>query len=109
MKWIYLIAALVGTVLPLWFFIPFLMDHGLDAQLVTSQLFANQISSGFAMDILVSALILWLFVLVEGRRLLMRQLWIYVICTLLVGVSLAFPLFLFFRQRQIESEQAPQP
>jgi hypothetical protein len=53
------------------------------------------------MDVIVSSFVLWLFVFSEGRRLRMRNLWLYVICNLAVGVSLALPLFLFFRQRTI--------
>jgi uncharacterized membrane-anchored protein YhcB (DUF1043 family) len=35
----------------------------------------------------------------------MKHLWVYVLCTLLVGVSLGLPLFLFFRERKLMSEQ----
>jgi hypothetical protein len=31
----------------------------------------------------------------------MTNLWLYVVCNLAVGVSLALPLFLFFRERKL--------
>jgi hypothetical protein len=31
----------------------------------------------------------------------MRRLWVYVVCTLAVGVSLALPLFLYVREGHI--------
>src|ERR1700682_1477305 len=37
----------------------------------------------------------------KGRRRGMRNLWLYVVCNLAVGVSLALPLFLFFRERKL--------
>jgi hypothetical protein len=102
MKKLYLLAAILGTALPLSQFIPFLMTHGLDLKLVFTTLFSNGVSGFFGMDVIVCSLVLWIFVFSEGRRLGMRHLWLYVICNLLVGVSLALPLFLLFRQSALE-------
>ena len=98
-EWWFLLLAIIGLVLPLRHLIRFLLTEGLNFSLFFSQLFQNDISSFFAMDLFVSAIALWLFVFVEGRRRKMKGLWIYVVCTMLVGVSLALPLFLFFRER----------
>jgi hypothetical protein len=65
------------------------------------QLFQTPVSGFFAMDVLVSSLVLWVFVFSEGRRRGMSNLWLYVVCNLIVGVSLALPLFLFFRERRV--------
>ena len=102
MRWRYLVGAVLGALLPLSFFVPFLLGHGLDGALFFRLLFANHISAFFAMDVLVSSVVLCSFVLAEGRRLKMGHLWVYVICLLLVGVSLALPLFLFVRSRKVE-------
>ncbi len=104
MKWLYLIAAILGTILPLSQFIPFLMAYGFDLPLFFRQLFQNHVSGFFGMDVIVSSLVLWLFVFSEGRRRGMSNLWLYVVCNLAVGVSLALPLFLFFRERKLEVE-----
>ena len=104
MQWLYLVFAIIGTVLPLSQFIPFLAVHGFDLPLFFKQLFQNNISAFFGMDIIVSSLVLWLFVFLEGRRRGMRNLWLYVACNLAVGVSLALPLFLFFRERTLNAE-----
>ncbi len=108
MKRLYLIAAILGTILPLSQFIPFLMAHGLDLPLFFEQLFQNHVSGFFGMDVIVSSLVLWLFVFSEGRRRRMSNLWLYVVCNLAVGVSLALPLFLFFRERKINAESEAQ-
>jgi hypothetical protein len=60
MKWLYLIAAILGTVLPLSQFIPFLMAYGFDLPLFFRQLFQNHVSSFFGMDVIVSSFVLWL-------------------------------------------------
>ena len=102
MKLLYLIAAILGTALPLSQLIPFLKTHGLDLTLFFTLLFSNSVSGFFGMDVVVTSIVLWIFVFSEGRRLGMRHLWLYVICNLVVGVSLALPLFLLFRERALE-------
>jgi hypothetical protein len=102
MKLLYLIAAILGTALPLSQLIPFLKTHGLNLTLFFTLLFSNSVSGFFGMDVVVTSIVLWIFVFSEGRRLGMRHLWLYVICNLVVGVSLALPLFLLFRERALE-------
>ena len=104
MQWLYLIFAILGTVLPLSQLIPFLTAHGFDMPLLFRQLFQNHVSGFFAMDVIVSSFVMWVFVFSEGRRRGMRNLWLYVVCNLAVGVSLALPLFLFFRERKVRGE-----
>src|SRR6476619_4181872 len=102
MKILYLLLAVLGAVLPLSQLIPFLMTHGLDLKLFFTFLFSNSVSGFFGMDVIVSSVVLWLFVFSEGQRLGMRRLWVYVACNLAVGVSLALPLFLLFRERALD-------
>lgn len=103
----YLILCILGTILPYSQFVPFLLEHGLNLELFFEQLFVNRISSFFAMDLIVSSLVLWIFVFWEGSRLGMKNLWVYIASNLLVGVSLGLPLFLLMRQRkQEESNRA---
>ena len=98
-QWLFLGLTIVGCVLPLSHFVRFLLVHGANASLFFSQLFQTEVSTFFAMDVFISAVALWIFVYIEGRRLGMKSLWIYVLCTMLVGVSFALPLFLFMRAR----------
>lgn len=105
MQWLYALAAILGTVLPLSFLFPFLAVNGLDLPLFFRQLFQNHISAFFGMDVFASAFALWLFVFSEGRRQGMKHLWIYPLCTLTVGVSLGLPLFLFLRERNLNKRR----
>ena len=102
MKILYLLAAILGAILPLSQLVPFLTTHGLDLKLFFTFLFSNGVSGFFGMDVIVSSFVLWIFVFAEGRRLGMRRLWVYVVCNLAVGVSLALPLFLLFRERTLD-------
>ena len=105
MKWFYLVAAVLGAILPLSQLVPFLATHGLNMPLFFQQLFQNNVSGFFALDVIVSSVVLWLFVFTEGSRRGMKNLWVYVICNLAVGVSLALPLFLFFRERKLAGRE----
>jgi hypothetical protein len=100
----YLGLCVAGTGLPLSQFVPFVREHGLNVPLFVTQLFANPVSSFFGMDVLVSSVVLWVFVLVQGRRDRVQHLWMPLLGNLVVGVSLGLPLFLYLRERTRGSE-----
>jgi hypothetical protein len=73
-----------------------------DPPLFFRDLFADGVGGFFGMDVFVSTAASWTFVALEGRRLGVRHLWAPVVASLAVGVSLGLPLFLYFRQGQLE-------
>ena len=97
-----LILCIIGTALPYSQFVPFLWEEGLNVNALFGELFANQISGFFGMDVIASSLVFATFVFSEGSRLKMKKLWIYIASNLLVGVSRGLPLFLLMRQRKLE-------
>ena len=99
----YLTLAIVGFVLPYSQIIPFLVDHGLNLSLFWSQLFANQISSAFAVDLFTSSLVFWIFVFKEGTKRQMKFLWVYIVVNLIIGLSCALPLFLAMRLNHLKN------
>ena len=101
-KTLYLFLCVVGAVLPYSLFVPFLLENGLDLRLVVDQLFANRISGSFALDVIVSSIVFWVFVFVEGRRAGVTRLWVPIAANLVVGLSLGLPLFLYLRERRLE-------
>lgn len=101
-KSLYLALCVAGTVLPYWQFMPFLGEHGLDLRLFVAQLFASPVSGFFGMDVIVSSAVLWVLVLVDGRRAGVTHLWAPIAANLAVGVSLGLPLFLYMRERRLE-------
>jgi hypothetical protein len=104
-KHVYLGLCVPGAILPLAAFLPFLRTHGLNLGGFLDQLFATPVSSFFGWDVIVSSVVLWAFVFLEGRRLAMDRLWAPVAANLLVGVSLGLPLFLYLRE--LRREGAP--
>jgi len=102
----YLIFCVLGILLPYSQFVPWLLEHGFNLGLFVRELFANRISMFFAMDVIVSAIVLIWFIQSEGKRLRVRLLWLPTVGTLVVGVSFGFPLFLFLRQVTLDRTTA---
>jgi uncharacterized membrane protein len=100
----YFLLSLLGFTLPISQFIPFLLEHGLNLELFIHQLFINQISTFFAMDVFVSAVVVIVMIFAEGTRIKMRNLWIPILC-LVVGVSFSLPVFLLMRQKHLDQQQ----
>jgi hypothetical protein len=104
-SWVYFGLCVVGVLLPYAQFVPFLMEHGFAFGLIVDQLFVNRISSFFVLDVLVSAVVL-IFVVYDERKRLGVLWFLPIFGSLLVGVSLGLPLFLFLKERMVEKEKA---
>jgi hypothetical protein len=102
LKTLYLLLCVPGAALPYWQFVPWVMANGLHMSHFFRELFANRISAFFGMDVIVSAVVLVVFMRVESSRLGIRRRWLPVLALLLVGVSLALPMFLYMRELQSE-------
>lgn len=99
---LYLSLAVLGAVVPMLAFIPWVAAHGLDPQLFAAQLFANRISTFFALDLLLTACVVVTYAL--STRLPVREKWLVVLVMLCVGVSAALPLLLYFHAKQRPAE-----
>jgi len=104
MRWVYLSLALIGTVLPYSQFLPWLAEHGPNIPLLLTELFSTRAGAFFGLDVLVSAVVLIAFIRREGARRKMRNLWLPIAATCLIGVSCGLPLFLYLRERQLATE-----
>jgi hypothetical protein len=100
-KTVYLVLAAAGLLLPYSQLIPWLVEER-SLRNFFPALFANRISTFFAADVLVSAVVLLAFIGMERKRLPVRALWAPFIALFAVGVSLALPLFLYLREAELE-------
>ena len=101
----YLVCCVLGLVLPYSQFVPWLLEHGLDITLFFRELFASRISAFFAMDVIVSAIVLIWLIQNEGKRLRVRLLWLPTIGTLVVVYRLDSRFF-FLRQVTLDRTTA---
>ena len=96
---LYLALCALGVVVPYAQFVPWLSENGLQMDLFVRELFATRIGAFFGLDVVVSAIALFVFICAERKTVAVRDTWLPIVATLVVGVSLGFPLFLFMRQR----------
>jgi hypothetical protein len=59
-------------------------------------------SAAFNMDLFVTLLVAWTFMVFEGQRIKMKNWWLFLPATA-IGLSFALPLFLYFRERHLEN------
>ena len=104
MKNIYLILALAGLFAPYYFLFRFFGENGFNIPFLIDQLFANHISTFFAVDLIISIVVFWVWMTAEATKLQMKNWWLYILASLTVGLSFALPLFLFFRERTVENK-----
>ena len=98
---LYVALAVAGAIFPYLIFIPWLSDHGAQPGLFVRQLFATGPAAIFASDVLYAAAVFILFVIVEGRRLGMRRLWLPPLLVVLFGLCCGLPAFLAMRERAL--------
>jgi len=104
-KHFYLILCFFGIALPYSQFIPFIAQNGLNLRLFIQQLFADRISGFFGWDVIVTALVIVVLILSEGKRQRIRFLWLPFASTFMVGPSLGLPLFLYMQEISLQKMQ----
>lgn len=102
-KNLFLVLTILGFVVPYYFFLRLPAEDGLDLPSLIQPFSANNFMKGAAADLTISVFAFWVLVFVEAGRLQMKRPWLYILATLLVGLSFALPLFLYFRERRLES------
>ena len=97
-KHVYLLLCIVGTVLPYSQFLLWISDYGLDVSLLLEQITSSRIAAFGWLDVVVSAVVLFVFVYTDGVERRVARLWLPVAGTLVVGVSMVLPLFLYLME-----------
>ena len=92
--------AILGLVLPWTFNLQFMAAGGSPLGFLQAG-FANPAVSSVTVDILIATGAFLIWMIVESRRLGMRNWWIYIVLTFAVAVAFAFPLFLLMRERRL--------
>jgi NADH:ubiquinone oxidoreductase subunit 2 (subunit N) len=108
-KHLYLLLAVIGFIAPYYFFISFLLRFGPDGRIFLQQLFATNVSTFFAIDLLLASVVFLLFMWQEAKRYAMSDTWLYVLALFIVGLSFALPLFLYVRQFRLDARLARPP
>ena len=97
MKRIYLLLAILGGILPYIFFTLYFLESGLDLPGFVSSLFVNPPVTGFTVDLLLTSFVFWLWMFQERRHNNGPNPLIFILLNLLIGLSCAFPAYLYAR------------
>ena len=70
--------------------------------------YVNHAAASLTNDLLTLALAACVFIVVEGRRLKMRFVWLYVLLSGPIAISVTFPVFLIVRQINLSRRRTQQ-
>jgi hypothetical protein len=98
MKNVYLIAAIVGALVPYAFFLQHFAVVGFDVGAFVRATFANPAASGFAADLLISSAVFWAWM--QSRRPGGPSLVPFIALNCLIGLSCALPAYLYVCARR---------
>jgi hypothetical protein len=101
-KTLYASLAIIGFIVSLTFIGLFIAANGFNLGLFFQHLFSNYVSTLFALDLVLSSIIFWVFLLKEAKKHQMNHTWLYIASNLLIGLCFALPLFLYFREARLE-------
>jgi len=102
LRHVYLMLCVLGIIVPYAQFVPWLLEHGPDLGLFVRELSSTRIGAFFGLDVVLSAIALFVFMFAERRAVVIRHVWLAALGTLIVGVSFGLPLFLYMRQRVLD-------
>ena len=93
----YLVALLIGTLVPLSFIVPWLLDNGPDIQLFVRTLFETPVSSYFGWDVIISVIVLWSMCVIDDELPARER--AAIALSSFLGASVGIPAFLWLRAR----------
>jgi hypothetical protein len=106
LKYVYLVLAVAGTILPMSQFIPASLAGEFSIAAMIADSTATPLATGVTLDLAVAASTGLLFIIVEAIRRRIKLAWIAIAGTFLIGFSFGLPFFLFLRQLQIDRQAA---
>ncbi|MCH2197197.1 MAG: DUF2834 domain-containing protein [Flavobacteriales bacterium] len=98
MRYLYLVFAIVGVILPYSEMIPFMIENDNDLWLLFEEQFQRRSNRFFAYDLLLTGTVASIFILYDGRRNQVKNYWFAFAGIFLVGVCFGLPLYLFFKE-----------
>ncbi len=99
MKKLYLLLAIIGAIVPYYFFFQFILAEGMNIPAFISALFVNGAASGFSADLLLASFIFWLFMFHQVKESNGPKPYIFIVLNLAIGLSCALPAYLYAREK----------
>lgn len=93
-KRVYLGLAVIGLILPYSQFISFLFENGVNIGLIIHEITAYRLSAFAWLDVVVTAVVVIVAVFTDK----IKQWWLPVVASLVIGPSCGLPLYLYLRE-----------
>jgi Terpene cyclase DEP1 len=106
-QYFYLLLAIVGGGLTFYYAIAGSIAHNGNfniSEFIGSTWIDNLYAKSITLDFWTGAVAGTFFMLVEGLRLKIKRLWLYILLTFLIAFAFAFPFFLFIRHNSINKK-----
>jgi hypothetical protein len=68
--------------------------------------YVNAAAASLSNDLILVAAATCIFMAIEGRRVGIRYVWLYIVLSAIIAISVTFPLFLLARQIKISSDRS---
>ena len=113
MKKVYLILTILGLALNLTTMMPQTLEGNFllwgKPEVTNSMAFANEISSIFMYDLFYVVLVFSIWLVVDGKQVGVKRAWLTIVWTMIFGLAVSFPYYLYQREnakeRRITSEE----
>lgn len=105
MRRFYLLAAIIGAIAPYVGYFGYLA-YAPGSSGALSLAWGNPIATATLIDFTLSCLVFWPFMLIEAKRLGIRYAWVFIVATVLIGLSFALPAFLYLREGKLAESEA---
>lgn len=92
-----ILCCVAGALVPWWFALPFFLIHGPNFGLFVEEMLGTRISSFFAADLILASVIFLVWSWRDARERGISGWWVVLLSNLVVGLSLALPLYLLKR------------
>ena len=104
LKWVYLLLAILGAVLPTLANIDFAKIYGpsFDIKLFIELANNNPASQSLSRDLFIGSTAVFVWIISEAKRLQMKNLWVVILTTFTIAFAFSAPLFLYLRELRIE-------
>lgn len=99
MKKLYLLLAVIGAIVPYFFFFQFFQAEGINISAFVSALFVNGAAGGFTTDVLLSSFIFWLFMFKQVKESNGPKPYLFIVLNLAIGLSCALPAYLYAKEK----------
>ena len=104
-RWIYLLLAILGAILPWQANLEFMQAQGgagFDIQQFIADANVNAAARSLSRDLLIGATAVSIWIVVEARRLQVKRWWIALVACFSISFACGAPLFLFLREARLK-------